>query len=347
MADTDDRRAPGDTMRDRISGNAIRVWVLMYLDRWILAGGILTIVFLVLVGASLLGDSPLRELVAGHDALWWVFSAFIGAIITGVTLVVTINQLVLSQELGAVGEQRERMEEAMAFRSAAEAHIDEPIGPPEPAAFLGALVEATQERVETVRSAVAAEDDEELTSTVDEFADTIVEQGDAVKANLEGAQFGTFDVLWAVLDFNYSWKIFDARRIRTHHGDALSAEADEAFAELLEVLELFGPAREHFKTLYFQWELIDLSRALLYVSIPTLLVVGGVLFYVGPDSYPGTTLGVDNLALVLSATFTVAISPFVILLVYVLRIGTVAKRTLAIGPFILRETERDADVGAE
>ncbi len=70
MTDPTDQRAPGDTMRARISGNAVSVRVFLYLDRLLLAGGILGIVFLALVGASLLGGSPLRELAAGHDALW-------------------------------------------------------------------------------------------------------------------------------------------------------------------------------------------------------------------------------------------------------------------------------------
>ena len=100
-------------------------------------------------------------------AHWWVFSAFIGATIPGVAFVVASNQLVRSNELGAVGDQCERMAEAMTFRSAVEAQIVEQIGPPEPAPLLGALVEATQGRVRTVRSAIDAEGDEELSSTVD------------------------------------------------------------------------------------------------------------------------------------------------------------------------------------
>jgi hypothetical protein len=39
----------------------------------------------------------------------------------------------------------------------------------------------------------------------------------------------------------------------------------------------------------------------------------------------------------------VAVAPFAVLLAYVLRIATVTGRTLSIGPFILRETERDTD----
>jgi len=36
---------------------------------------------------------------------------------------------------------------------------------------------------------------------------------------------------------------------------------------------------------------------------------------------------------------TVAVAPFAILLAYILRIATVTKRTLAIGPFVLRHMD--------
>lgn len=61
------------------------------------------------------GQVTLRRIIEDHDGLEFLFSAFIGAIITGTSIVVTINQLVLSQELGAVGDQRERMQESMEF----------------------------------------------------------------------------------------------------------------------------------------------------------------------------------------------------------------------------------------
>jgi hypothetical protein len=60
---------------------------------------------------------------------------------------------------------------------------------------------------------------------------------------------------------------------------------------------------------------------------------------IGPNAVPGTTLGMDNLVWVASGAYTIGLAPFVVLVAYVLRIATMAKRTLAIGPFILRETE--------
>ena len=342
MGEGDDS-SPSDTMRERAAGSGWRLWVLMRLDRYVLAGVILLAIFASLVLLSVAGPSPFRALVEDADALQTLFGSMIGPIITGVTLVVTIGQLVLSQELGAIGDQRERMQASMEFRRDVEDLGSFGVSPPEPAAFLRELVAAIEDSAERLRETTADEREEEVRERIDEYVADLDEHAETVRADVEDAQFGTFDVIWNVLSFNYSWKIFEARQIADEHRDALSEEATEAIDEVIEALTFFGPAREHFKTLYYQWELINLTRALLYAAVPALVVVAGMVMYVDSDAVTGTTLGVDNLVWLTSAAFTVSLAPFVILLAYVLRIVTVAKRTLAMGPFILRETERDAD----
>jgi hypothetical protein len=131
--------------------------------------------------------------------------------------------------------------------------------------------------------------------------------------------------------------------VRNRHGDALGEESLDALEELLNVIEIFGPAREHFKTLYFRWEIINVSRALVYLAIPALAVAGYMILVFEPHGIAGTTLGVSNAVLFTGATFAIGAAPFAMFLSYILRIVTVAKWTLAIGPFILRETERESD----
>ena len=322
---------------------SLRAWVVMRMNRWVLTGAICLVVFVSLVALSFAGLSPLEDLAEDADALQNIFSSMIGPIITGVTLVVTIGQLVLSQEMGAVGDQRERMQEATDFRADIESSVDLDTSPPEPAAFLREMVAGAENRAENLREVMKDERDEELQEKIEEYVEDLDENAETVREGLEDSQFGTFDVIWSALNFGYSRKIFDARKIREEHQESLSEEANDAIDEMIETLKLFGPAREHFKTLYFQWELINLSRAILYAAIPALIVVAGMLMYVDVDAVSGATFGIDNLVLLTSSAFTVSLIPFVILLAYILRIATVAQRTLAMGPFILRESERDAD----
>jgi len=164
---------------------------------------------------------------------------------------------------------------------------------------------------------------------------------ESVTDRLAGATFGEFEVVRAALDFNYSWKLYTARRVL--EDEDCDEATREALQSLVDALSLFGPAREHFKTLYFQSELIDLSRTVLYTSIPSLVVSVSVLAFVDPSDYSGTLLGVDTAVLLVAAGVAVATAPFAVLLAYVLRVATVTGRTLSIGPFILRETERETD----
>jgi len=334
---------PSDTMEERISGSGVGFWILVKADRWLLVSTILVIVYVALIGLSGIGFSPLRTVIASANANHWIFAAFIGAIITGTSIVITINQLVLSQELGAVGDQRKRMNEAMTFRQDVEAAIQDGTSPPEPSAFLYVLLDSIEERANGLKRQIEYERDEALEETINEYADSVSRNAQSVKANLKGAEFGTFEVIWSALDFNYSWKISRARHIRSQHAESLSDETTKKMDDMIEMLAFFGPTREHFKTLYFQWELINLSRALLYIAIPALTVMGTMLMYVDAGTLPGTTLGIDNLVWLISAGFVVGIAPFVVFISFILRITTVAKRTLAIGTFILRETDREYD----
>jgi len=338
---------PSDTMRQRVGESRWKVWVLMDADRRAVAGVVLGIVFLSLMSFSVLDLSSVRLIQKEHNAQFWLFSPMFGAIITGVTIVVTIGQLVLSQELGALGDQRQRMRGSIDFREDVEKWIDVSVSPPDPGSFLAAIIDGCQTYANAFEDTVADCDDEQLRDRSEEYVANLTEHARTVGDRFDDAQFGDFDVLLVALDFNYSWKIYEANRLRSEHADQLTDEADDALDDLIRVLEFFGPAREHFKTLYFQWELMNLSREILYASIPALIVTFGMLQYVDPSTFTGVTLGINDYAWVMNGATTVGIVPFVLLLSYILRIATVAKRTFAIGPFILRDTARSDDISWE
>ena len=85
----------------------------------------------------------------------------------------------------------------------------------------------------------------------------------------------------------------------------------------------------------------ELIAEILYVAIPALAVSAALFTYLDAGSFPGATLGIDNLIWIFSAGIAFASAPFLLLAAYILRIATIAKRTLAIGPFVLRESVRD------
>ncbi|WP_144796607.1 hypothetical protein [Halorubrum depositum] len=338
-----------DTMRGRAGESRVKLWLLLRADRLVVAGVLTALVFVASVAVAA-GVSPsLAEKVGAKDPIETLFSAMITAIVTGATLVVTIGQLVLTQENGPLGDQRERMDGTLAVRDSVADLTGSP-APTDPAAFLDALLGAASERADALRESVRDRgadgsgeadrpDESALGEDVDELASTVVGETEAVRERLDGARFGSFDVVFAALDFAYGREIGRVERLDDDHGEALTADEHDLLGELKESLSLFGPAREHVKTLYFQWALIDLSRLILYAAVPALVVAGAMVAVVDTGTFTGSTLGVDHLTLVVAGAFAVTLLPFSLFVSYVLRVLTLAKRTLAIGPLVLRDSE--------
>ena len=88
---------------------------------------------------------------------------------------------------------------------------------------------------------------------------------------------------------------------------------------------------------------MKLSRAILFAAVPALVVAGSMVVFTDASSFHGFLLEVDYLIWVVSAAFAVSVLPFLLFVSYILRIATVAQRTLAIGPMILRDLEGPSD----
>jgi hypothetical protein len=170
-------------------------------------------------------------------------------------------------------------------------------------------------------------------------ADDVVENAEDVRDRLDGADFGTFAVVGAALNFNYDTKIVAIEGLQSEFGDRLTSQQRETLSELKGTLSLYAAAREHVKTLYFQWSLIDLSRLILFAAIPALVVAAIMIAVSTPETVPGQSLGFDHLVLLVSGAFAVTFVPFAIFTAYVLRVLTITKRTLAIDPLVLRDSE--------
>ena len=332
-----------DTMRGRAGESRLKLWVLLRANRLVVAGGVTVVVFVAFVAVAS-GLSPSLATKAGaSDPVETLFAAMITAIVTGATLVVTIGQLVLTQENGPLGDQRERMNDSMEVRQSVASVIGAP-APTDPAAFLAALLGAASTRATALRESVhdrtASEGTADtLRADTDALTDSVAGDADEVQSQLEDTQFGSFDVVFAALNFEYGRKLARLERLADDHGERLTDRERDLLDDLRESLTLFPPAREHVKTLYFQWALIDLSRLILYAAVPALVVAGLMVAVVDAGTFPGQTLGIDHLTVAVGGAFAVVLLPFSLFVAYVFRILTLAKRTLAIGPLVLRDTE--------
>ncbi|WP_459194539.1 hypothetical protein [Halosimplex sp. J119] len=337
---TDDgETGTADTMRERAGESRTKLWLLVGMNRLALTAALTGAVFVAFVLFVAVLSPPFAQQIRSGDTIETMFSTMITAVVTGATFVVSLGQLVLTQEEGPLGDQHERMSNSMDFRDFTEELIGSP-SPPTPSEFLAEIIEVTAQRAEALRDSLEGTDDHVFREEVNEFADSVVGNAEAVTDQLDDAQFGSFDVVFAALNFNYSWKIFQVERIANEYEGELDADQRELLADLKAALSLFAPAREHVKTLYFQWALIELSQLILYAAVPALAVSGIMLAVVDAGTFPGTTFGIDTIILVVGGAFAVTLVPFLLFVSYLLRILTVTKRTLAIEPLILRDSQR-------
>lgn len=311
-----------DDFAERSGDSVVQHWLLLDGNRWLVALVPLGAITAAVVALGAYDVAPL-DVTVEEGQPTALFRTLAETVIVGTTLVIAINQIVLSQELGPIGDQRERMEGALSFRDDVSDLAEVDSVPAEPASFIRLLVDCSENYADQLST--AAPDDSKAAS----FAASIRDNADRVRVELEGGNFGSFAVLGAALDY-----LHEARKLRAHHdGDD---EVAEALDELVSVFRLFGPTREHVKTLYFQWELAELSKALLYTAVPALGVAIVMVLYFDATSIGGTVLTIPIPVWMTSLALAVVLLPFMILLAYVVRISTVAKRTLAIGPFVLQ-----------
>jgi hypothetical protein len=284
--------------------------------------------FLALVLVGIWDPASLREAVRSKDPIETLFQGFIGAIITGVSLVLAINQLVLSQELGGVSDQTNRMEGAMNFYDNVEELIEPAVIPRNPSELFVSLLD------EIVR--IQEDLEPELTPATDMAGQELNANASEAIDSLKSVDFGSFQLISVVLTFNYPQYLNEVRKLQKK-SDEFSEDKREFLARLESLLKAFGTTREHVKTLYFQWDLVRLSKDIIYTGVPALLISSGAILYLNDlGTITGSSFGVDHLLLTVTLLTTLSLVPFLVLVSYVVRVATVAQETLAIGPLSLR-----------
>ncbi|WP_123539136.1 hypothetical protein [Halosimplex salinum] len=300
-------------------------WLLFDGDRETLALLFLTGVFAFLVA---LGQVGVLEL-ADADAVDTIAGGLVPGLFTFLSIVLAINQLVLSQSTGTVDQVRERVADVREFREEVERRSHEAPSPLAPTGFLSVLVETIVQKANTLET-TASEHDAPADGAVVEYATAVRAAAEHADRRVSGADPGRVNAVISLLDFDDSRQLYEARRLLSDHGDALSPEARETIHALQELLELFDVARTHFRTTYTQRTLARLSRLLLYTGLPAILAT----FVLGLSTFPG----VDGWqrVVVVSLLLTAALSPLALLSSYILRVAAVSERTIGVGPFVSR-----------
>lgn len=306
---------------------AVRDWLLLDCNRYALAAGFVAVGFVLFAWFELIG---LIDPQQNATPLFYLFSALAGGNITLVTIVISINQLVLSRELRSPRELRAELDAAAEYRDEVEDETDRPVIPERPRDFLSILGRNTYRHVRQFDDAFVDVDDDRLRTELTELEATLTAELEQIVDHLEESEYGIFPALSTVLDANFATRINHSRWIRQTYGDALSASTVELLDGVEERLEQLDVARQYFKTIYLQQQLASLSKLVLYVGLVAELVAITFLVVIG---HAETAPMVDRLLLIPLAV-AVNLAPLAVLFAYFLRVATVANRTAAITPFI-------------
>lgn len=314
-------------------------WVLLDGDRLVVAGLLLLGTFLLLALLGLLGVVDLQN----EDAVRGVAGGFIPGLIAFLSIVLAINQLVLSQEFGSADEIRDRIESIREYRHDVEEIAGTGPSPVLPSGFLSFVLQTIRYEARELEERTGPGTDS-ASESIETYARTVIDESSHALESIERLQQGRFNALLPVLEYKDSYQLYEARRLQRDHEDALSAEAQHSIDRLIETLELFSIARTQFRSTYTQRVLARLSRMLLYVGIPALIVV--ILLALIPA--PSETLAFEPVRVVtVSALLTVGLSPLFVLSTYLLRVATVSEWTVSAGPFASRpsvvQEERDPE----
>jgi hypothetical protein len=266
-------------------------WFLIDANRWVVVGFLGSVTFALTVAVGTFGPVSAQRFLTQGVSPAAVLVELMKTVVSVVTIVLSINQLLLSPELGPVSDQRGRLEDTMELRRRSEGVLDDTVSPLSPGQYLDDLVSGLRERAESLGERIDGGPD--LQSDLREFVISLEADATDVNESLADAKFGDFEAVAAVMNLDTSEKKRRLRRIRKEHGEQLDDEK-EALVEIVDAIELFVTARGYLKTTYIRTEFINFSRALLYVGLPSLLLALYATQIYDPGIFPGTTLGIEN-----------------------------------------------------
>ena len=326
-------RSPSNGIQVSSYRGRLRKWFLLEGHRlhvMALTDGIL-LGFLMLV--SLSPVSPYNDL----QTIYLVFSRMIGGNLTIVSIVVVLNQLLISRELQTPDELRSQMEGVLDYRE----DIEEVTGrrpPVEPLGLLRFLNESTRGQVEQIEELLDDTSDETIADELAPIVTSLEARANQMDGLLETPDISTFRVLKTTLSTNHARQINELRQIQREHAQELPREATDAIDGLVDHLQDIDIARQYFKTIYLREELASLSQMLFYIGIVSLtLVSAGMMLFTGSNTVPQLR---PYVPILIPIIIVVGLLPISLLFAYILRASTVTKRTAATLPFTTPQQEQ-------
>ncbi|MDG5819326.1 hypothetical protein [Natronococcus sp. A-GB7] len=310
-------------------------WTVIEGNRLTVAGVLLGGIALLLLALLVVNLFPR----APGEPLYLLFSSFLGGNLTLITVVIAINQLVFSRELGSPGNLERRTRNAVEYRDQVQDVMDQAVSPVMPGSFLLVLHENLGKRAQSLRETVTDSLDGDLSAEIDELVGAL--RGDVRTVtravDTPGADEQIFGAIAATLGTTQAEQLYDLARIETEYDAQLTDEQRELFTSIREHLLHIDVARKYFRTVYITKELSFLSRVLLIVGLPAQLFLAATLAV-----YDLAAIEALPAAGIVAATLVAMVAcfaPLSILASFVLRLSWVAQRNATVMPFAASEKD--------
>ncbi|WP_283401971.1 hypothetical protein [Halorubrum sp. DM2] len=315
--------------------NIVR-WVLLE-GNWIaVTSALLSFVFATLMLVGTLWTFEMQVLLTETPAVQTILNTLLSGIILLVSIVVSINSIVLSHDISSIDTQENRIKGAIEFRRDIGNMTEAGESPSDPASFLNLMATVIHDRV-TALEEVAEESEGEVAQDIQGYVDDISETVELIGGQNKDTTGAEFGVLWLGLGVDYGEYLDRSRTLRGTYDSKMSDTFNERVDDLVQAFQMFAIGKEYFKTLYYTREVAHLSRTLLIVALPSILVTASAILAINGGVLPEVwVFGLSPLLSFVATVFTIALAPFLVLTAYMLRLATVAQKTAVAGPFSLQ-----------
>ena len=304
-------------------------WTLLEANRLALTGALLTIVFVTFMGVATVWTFEMQKLLTETETVQTLLNTFLSGMILLVSIVVSINSIVLSHDIASVENQEDRIHAVIGFQESLGELSEHGANPSDPSAFLRTMSKLIDERADALTADLDGVE-QELAEEIQEYSSDISDAAGRLGA-VDETSGAEFVLLWKGMGFNYGPYIERSRTL------GASNATSESFDDLIEALELFAIGKEYFKTLYYTSEVSKLSQTLLVITLPAILFNASTILAIDQGIFPDIWLfGLPPLQTFVALAFTISIAPYLVLTSYMLRLSTVSRITSAGGIFSLK-----------
>lgn len=314
---------------------SIRRWFLLTANRWKITGILVVLIFVILM---VLGITPLVR-VAERTFSTSIFGAIASGLLSLVPIVITVNQLTISQLVATPEQLRNRIQSVQHFRMGIEEKLSHDMAAPtDPGEFLLIVNDLIAERATTLRDAAENINDRPKADCLVDYAEKILTESNELADTVTSTDLPLLEILLPIMDDEHSQNINTARTVRKEYPEAVSHQMTAVLKELEDLFVSKNVIQQYFKALYIQEALAKLSKLIAYTGGGAfILALASVMIFAGEKPLPIHPLLIQ---MMISAAAALSLTPIALLLAHIARIGTIVKHTVAPGAFTPR-TEED------